>query len=257
MLDEGASIRPAVLVIAGVDPTGGAGLGADLAALQAMGCQGLPVPTAWTVQDGLRVTAVGPLGGTAVAEMLEALAGLRLAAVKIGMLGGGGVAAAVADWLEGLEEPPPVVLDPVLSASGGVALVDAAGRETLAGRLVPAAALVTPNLPEAAALCPEAPVEAEALARALVGRGAGAAVVTGGHGPGDPVDVLFDGVAVTRFSRTRSPGGHGTGCRFAAGCAAGLARGHALVEAVRASGDAVARALAGPRRGSARLLTLP
>lgn len=257
MPEVSASVPPAVVVIAGVDPTGGAGLGADLAVLQAMGCQGLPVPTAWTVQDGRALTSAGSLPGEAVAAMLAALADLELAAVKVGMLATEGVVDAVISWVCALNPRPPVVVDPVVLATGGGRLLEDAGVAALRARLLPLAALVTPNHDEARLLAGEAQGGPETLARALVSLGAGAAVVTGGHGAGAPVDVLFDGARIHRFERPRRPGAHGSGCRFASGCAAGLAHGRSVAQAVRDAGDALALALAAPRRGPAGLLTRP
>ena len=261
MREAPASLPPAVVVIAGVDPTGGAGLGADLAVLQALGCQSLPVPTAWTVQDGFALQAAGALTGKAVAAMLAPLGDLAPAAIKIGMLGTADVVQAVVSWLAdfGGSSWPPVVLDPVVLATGGGRLLDDAGIAALRQELLPRAALVTPNLQEARLLVPDAAAEADSgtLARALVAAGCGAAVVTGGHAVGDPEDVLFDGVVEHRFRRPRLDPAHGTGCRFASGCAAGLAHGRSVEQAVREAGDALARALAAPRRGEAALLTMP
>ncbi len=257
MPEAPASLPPAVVVIAGVDPTAGAGLGADLAVLQAMGCQGLPGPTAWTVQDGHAVRSAGALTGAAVEAMLGPLAELAPAAVKVGMLCTEDVVEAVIAWIVGLERRPAVVVDPVISSSSGARLLNAAGVARLREGLLPLASLVTPNLDEARVLAPDAGPTAVDLARALVDQGAQAAVVTGGHGAGDPADVLFDGAGAHRFVRPRLSGAHGTGCRFASGCAAGLAHGRDIPTAVKDAGDALALALAGPRRGPADLLTIP
>ena len=188
--------------------------------------------------------------------MLAPLAELEPSAVKIGMLATAGIANVVADWLASLDPLPAVVLDPVSVASGGHALLDSAGGAVLRARLLPECALVTPNLAEAAHLS-GVDGEPEEMARRLVELGVASAVVTGGHGADAPVDVLFDGSQIWRFRRGRLPDAHGTGCRFAAGCAAGLARGLPVHEAVEAAGDALALALAAPRRGPAGLLTVP
>ncbi len=250
---------PAVLLLGGLDPSGGAGLAADLSAVAALGCHGLPVASAWTVQDGHRVSGWQALPEADVrAQVMAAARAAPPAAVKTGMLAGAGPVAALADWLAGLAAPPPLVIDPVLAASDGTALVDAAGEALLCERLLPRAALVTPNAPEAARLTglpvPGDERAAAAVAEALLELGPAAVVVTGGHLADEPVDVLCDGRETVRFPRSRLPEAHGTGCRFAAACAAGLARGLPVREAVARAGEHLADRLAGERLG--RILPL-
>ncbi|TLY56937.1 MAG: hydroxymethylpyrimidine/phosphomethylpyrimidine kinase, partial [Gammaproteobacteria bacterium] len=142
----------AVLVIAGTDSSGGAGLARDLHTLAAFRTQAMCAVTAVTVQSDSRVIAVHPLAPDTVRAQIEsALATGRVWAIKIGMLGTGAIARAVAACLPPREQIP-MVLDPVLASSSGAALLDAGGREVLRERLVARATLVTPNIPEAAAL---------------------------------------------------------------------------------------------------------
>jgi hydroxymethylpyrimidine/phosphomethylpyrimidine kinase len=155
----------------------------------------------------------------------------------------------------------PLVVDPVIAASDGAPLLDAAGVESLRTRLLPLATLVTPNLAEAAALTGrtvDGPAAMADAARALVGLGARAALVTGGHLEGDAVDVLYDGRAVRELRAPRIPGPpvHGTGCALATAIAARLACGAALADAVGDAKAFVARAIAAamPLGHGARIL---
>jgi len=249
---------PAVVVLAGLDPTGGAGLAADLATLHALDCDPLPVATANTVQGPGGPGTVRALAEEEVRGALDAVTRMVApAAVKVGMLGGAGPARALLAWLEELPAAVPLVIDPVLAASDGTPLVDAAGEALLAGPLLRRATLITPTGPEAARLLGAAvPTDADAAercARELVDRGVGAALVTGGHLAGEPIDVLFDGVDALRIPRTRLPDARGTGCRLASACAAALARGDSVDDAVRLAGEHVARLLRGPRLPGGRL----
>jgi hydroxymethylpyrimidine/phosphomethylpyrimidine kinase len=243
------------LSIAGSDPTGGAGLQLDLQVFRALAVHGCAVPTALTVQDTAKVHSVLPLFPNVVTEQLRTL--LRDVpphAVKLGMLGSDDVLRAVdfgLDVLRGL--PVPIVLDPVLHASSGKELLQRRaipGLRTLVGR----AAIVTPNLAEAATLC-ERDVSTrtgmESAAKQLVAElGAGAALVKGGHREGDADDCLAvkgdAGVEIRWLAGERILGGevHGTGCALAAAIAARLARGDALPAAVDAARAFVRAAIA-------------
>lgn len=240
--------------MAGSDPSGGAGLQADVATFGAFGCHGQGVVTALTVQDSRGVHAAAPVDAVHVAAQLEALlADAPPAAAKTGMLPTAAVVEAVASaWLT--QAGVPLVVDPVLAASSGARLADADAEAALLEMLVPLAALVTPNAPEAAELTgiDVRDVEgAAAAARALLARGARAVLVKGGHIPGDEVtDVLVtagrpDAIAFTRLRITHPRRVRGTGCALSAAIAARLARGDALVDAVRAAGDWVHAAIAG------------
>ena len=198
--------------------------------------------TAVTVQSDSRVIAVHPLAPDTVRAQIEsALATGRVWAIKIGMLGTGAIARAVAACLPPREQIP-MVLDPVLASSSGAALLDAGGREVLRERLVARATLVTPNIPEAAALLGTQPATTEeellCQAHAWLALGASAVLIKGGHGStSEAVDLLVSaGGSPRRLIAARSARTHrGTVCALASGIAAGLAAGLEL-------GDACARA---------------
>jgi len=245
---------PNVLSIAGSDPSGGAGIQADLKTFSALGVYGMAVPTALTAQNTLAVSAIYDVGATAVRTQLEAVfADIRVDAVKIGMLGSAAVARTVADVLRDVA-PPFVVLDPVLRASTGRDLLDGDALAVVLDELMPLATVITPNAAEAALLLGEqttrvsTPAAARDAARALVARGARAALVTGGHleSADEVVDVLHDGTSVTEFriARERGSGTHGTGCTLSSAIAAWLARGATLSDACEAAQRFVAAAIA-------------
>jgi len=232
----------AVLVIAGSDSSGGAGLVQDVRTLARFGAQVMCAVTAVTVQSDSRVTAVHPVPPDTVRAQIEAaLATGRVGAIKIGMLGTRAIALTVAACLPPREQVP-IVLDPVLASSSGAALLDAGGREALRDNLVPRATLVTPNIPEAAALLGTEPAatEEELLrqAHAWLALGPAAVLIKGGHGSAsEAVDLLLSAgrsprrLIARRIAKTQ----RGTGCALASGIAAGLAEGLEL-------GDACARA---------------
>lgn len=225
----------AVLVIAGTDSSGGAGLTRDVATLTHFGTEALCAVTAVTAQTDAAVTALGKLPPELVsAQIAAAFATGRVRAVKIGMLGGAETVDAVGAALPPREHTP-VVLDPVFAASSGGELLDAAGREALRVRLLPRASLLTPNIAEAAALLDARPASAEeeivAQGRALCALGAAAVLMKGGHASGPlAIDWLIAGEGgVTRFSAPRLPRERrGTGCALASAIAAGLAAGLGL-----------------------------
>ncbi len=233
---------PRVLTIAGSDSGGGAGIQADLKAFAAAGAHGMSAIVALTAQNTVGVTAVHELPAEFVVAQLEAVfADLGIDAAKTGMLFSRSVIDAVADFLT--EHPVPLVVDPVLVASSGARLLEEDAVGALVARLFPLATVVTPNLIEAEALVGAAGSRRD-LAAALVGLGARAAIVTGGHGD-PPVDHLYDGrdhieIPVERHE-VRST--HGAGCTHSATLAALLARGLSLADAARgaarAAGDAV------------------
>ena len=260
------------VTIAGSDPTGGAGLQADVQVFRAHGVQGGGVPTALTVQDGRKVRQVLPVFPSVVLAQLRALFDTaRPDAVKLGMLATDDVARAVALALAGLDHPgarrPPLVIDPVLAASDGTPLLERRAWPALLA-LLRGATLVTPNLAEAEALTggeTATRAGAERAARALVlEHGAEAALVKGGHREGAPDDLLArrEGadVALRWLPGERIPGGgaHGTGCALSAAVAARLARGEDLLAAVLGARAYVAEALRrAEERGGARFLGIP
>ena len=230
---------PVALTIAGSDSSGGAGIQADLKTFAALGVYGASAITALTAQNTAGVTAVQAVPPEFVTAQIDAVFGdLAIGAVKIGMVAQRAIieaiAAALKRWL-----PRMIVLDPVMVASSGDRLIATDAVEALRHSLFPLATIVTPNLPEAAALTGGAPAGGEAeMARqgeALLRLGARAVLVKGGHSGGETsVDILVDAQGVTRFSAPRiaTRNTHGTGCTLSAAIAACLAKGADLREAV-------------------------
>lgn len=228
------------LTIAGSDSGAGAGIQADLKTFAARGVYGTSAITALTAQDTRVVHGVMVVPPAFVRAQIDAvLEDIGADAVKTGMLGSAAVVAAVADGLAA-HRVRRLVVDPVLRASGGRPLLARGGVAALLRRLVPLAEVVTPNLAEASMLVgfPVRDLRAmEEAARVLVGAGARAAVVKGGHLGGDPIDVaLVDGV-IHRLRAARVPGGapHGTGCTFAAAITAERAKDVPIEDAIRAA----------------------
>jgi hydroxymethylpyrimidine/phosphomethylpyrimidine kinase len=241
------------LSIAGSDPSGGAGLQADLKTFAAWSVYGTAVVTALTAQNTRGVRAIHPVPAAFVRAQIDVLLDdVTVHAVKTGMLPDGPVVEAVAD---GLARRPtrPLVVDPVLVSTSGDALADVSTLDALRRVLLPRASLVTPNLAEAEALT-GTPVRTRAdmaaAARALVGMGAHAALVTGGHLGGSAWDVLFADGQFVEFDapRVTDVSTHGTGCTLSAAITAALARGeplpHAIGRAKRYVSRGLARALA-------------
>jgi hydroxymethylpyrimidine/phosphomethylpyrimidine kinase len=231
---------PCVLAVAGSDPSGGAGLQADVRTCTGLGVYAAAVPTCITVQNTTGVRRVEPLDAGLVAEQIDAVLGdLEPRAIKLGLLPTARIVAAVAESLSS-HASIPVVLDPVLVATSGDALASADALAALVA-LLPRAALVTPNLAEAARLSGRA-VASEAdmitAARAIRLLGAGAVLVKGGHLAGEAVDLLLapDGEPTwLRAPRIDGPPVHGTGCALSAAIAARVALGDPLAEAARAA----------------------
>ena len=226
---------PVVLTIAGSDPSGGAGIQADLKTFATLGVYGAAVITALTAQNTCGVRGIEPVAPTFVVQQLDCvLADLEVRAIKTGMLGRGAVVEALAERLAAVATP--IVVDPVLVATAGQPLTEAGAVDVIRRRLLPLAALVTPNLAEAEALTGRvvsSPAEMRDAARALVDLGARAALVKGGHLDGLAVDVLHDGVKTHELTAPRVPGVfHGAGCTLAAAIAVGLAQGATLHAAV-------------------------
>jgi hydroxymethylpyrimidine/phosphomethylpyrimidine kinase len=240
---------PVALTIAGSDPSGGAGIQADLKTFVAFGVYGAGVVAALTAQNTRGVRAIAEVAPPFVAQQLEAvLDDLDVRAAKTGMLGGATVVAVVAERL-GARPLPHLVVDPVMVATSGDALLAPDALGVLRARLLPLATLVTPNLHEAEVLTGRrvrTPAEMREAARALVDLGAGAALVTGGHLAGPAVDVLLDGSTVHELPAPRVAGArpwHGAGCTLSAAVTAGLALGRDLEAAVAAAKGYVTRAL--------------
>jgi hydroxymethylpyrimidine/phosphomethylpyrimidine kinase len=241
-------LKVVVLTIAGSDSGGGAGIQADLKTFAAHGVHGTSAITAVTAQNSLHVVDAFALPPRQVVAQMEAVAAdMPVAAAKTGMLANRGIVEAVAEAVPRLRLPH-LVVDPVMVAKGGDALLDAGAVRAYVDALLPLAELVTPNLPEAAALLGR-PVrskdEMRAAARDLHALGPGAVVVKGGHLEGEAVDVFFDGRRLEELSAPRIPTAntHGTGCTFAAAVAARLGRGDALLDAVRGAKEFVTAAI--------------
>lgn len=238
------------LSIAGSDPSGGAGIQADLKAFSARGVYGMAALTALTAQNTRGVSGVSLVEPAFVAAQIAAVReDVRIGAVKIGMIGTAAIAAAVAGALEGLAAP--VVVDPVMVAKGGQALLADEAVVAVRDLLLPLAAVVTPNLPEAAALLGEDEATdragMEAQARRILDLGAQAVLIKGGHLAGaDSPDVLVHAGGVAWFDAVRVPTAntHGTGCSYSAAIAAELAKGLEPVEAVRVAKAWLGRAIA-------------
>jgi hydroxymethylpyrimidine/phosphomethylpyrimidine kinase len=233
-----------VLIIAGSDSGGGAGVQADIKAVSAMGGYAATAITAITVQNTKGVSAIHPVPDAIIAGQIKAvLEDIGADVIKTGMLATTGVVELVADLLEGQDPPIPLVLDPVMIATSGDRLVDAETEELIRDRLVPLASLVTPNIPEAERLTGgtvENLGDQIAAAEALMELGAKAALIKGGHLKGPVVtDVLVStrGMEIMERPRIQTRHTHGTGCTLASAIAARLANGEALSDAVRTSGD--------------------
>ncbi len=230
------------LTIAGSDSSGGAGIQADLKTFSALGVYGASVITALTAQNTQGVEAVHVVPPDFVLKQMRAVAAdLAVGAIKIGMLATSAVIEAVAEGLKDFAGIP-VVLDPVMVAASGDALLDADAVETLRSVLIPLARLITPNLAEAAKLLGVAPARNEyemaVQALKLAQAGANAVLIKGGHGGGPTsVDILFEGGEPFSLEAPRVPtrNTHGTGCTLSAAIAAELAKGASLKEAVAAA----------------------
>ena len=258
--------RPAVLVIAATDSSGGAGLTRDVRVLTDFAVDALCVVTAVTAQSDQKVSAVHHVPPEIIrAQIAAAFATRQIAAIKIGMLGTQATVEVVVAALS-VAAGIPIVVDPVLVSTSGGVLLDAGGRATLTGSLFPLAALVTPNVPEAAALLGESVAGDEAgliqQGEKLLGFGSQAILLKGGHPYAsgrysgrnegeDAVDLLISGDAAGSFpargrraselsierihSKRMVGSSRGTGCALASGIAAGLATGKSLGEACRAA----------------------
>ena len=230
---------PCVLSIAGLDPSGGAGILADAEAIRAVGARPLCVATALTVQTTRAVKRWEPVAPAIVHESAHALIlEENVRAIKIGMIADAKVAEAILKLVAPRPDLP-VIVDPVLESSSGVLLFKGKLDQARAAYLALAKhGMITPNLLEAAALLdlPRQPADGagvEQAARSLVGKGVRAALVKGGHLPGEPVDALAMGGAAEQFTEPRIKArARGTGCRLSSAIAAGLALGKPMRDAV-------------------------
>lgn len=239
-----------VLIIAGSDSGGGAGIQADLRAVSALGCFGMTAITALTAQNTVGVHGVLELDPAFVGQQIDVVASdIGVDATKTGMLSSPRIIEVVAAKIveHGLQ---PLVVDPVMMAKGGDPLLRPEAMGALRTRLLPLATVVTPNLPEAAALCGR-PVDSlddmREAARAIHTLGPRTVVVKGGHlsREQDAVDVFFDGDEFVELRRPRfdTPHTHGTGCIFASAIAAGLAQGLGTLGAIEQAKDLITAAV--------------
>jgi hydroxymethylpyrimidine/phosphomethylpyrimidine kinase len=241
------STKPRVLVVAGSDSGGGAGIQADIKTITMLGGFAMTAVTALTAQNTLGVEDVFPVDPSFVAAQMRAvLTDIGADAIKTGMLGSARVIEKVAGMYESLASGVPLIIDPVMVAKGGARLLDKGAHDALVLRLLPLASLLTPNLPEAEVLTGlriNSVRDMERAADALLGLGPSAVLMKGGHLEGDTItDILrtADG-AEHRFEgpRIRSRNTHGTGCTLASAIAAGVAEGLTLQGAVERARDFV------------------
>ena len=236
------------LTIAGSDSGGGAGIQADLKTFAALGVYGSSALTAITAQNTLGVTAVHELPPDMVAAQIDAvMSDIGADAVKTGMLANSGIIRRVAEKV-GEHAIDNLVVDPVMVAKGGDRLLQEEAVEALRSLLVPLAAVVTPNLPEASVLVGhsvESREDARRAAHDIVDMGARSVVVKGGHLQGDAVDVFYDGRQFRELSsaRVETTSTHGTGCTFASAVTAGLAQGMGVEDAVVRAKEYVTEAI--------------
>src|SRR5215510_7488681 len=246
---------PIAVTIAGSDSGGGAGIQADLKTFSALGVYGASVITALTAQNTRGVTGIHDVPGNFIAAQIDAVfSDLDVQAVKIGMLSQPAVIESVAAGLDRWKAKN-VVLDPVMVATSGDRLLNPEAIDVLKRVLIPRALIITPNLPEAAALLDEpiARNEDEMLAQAgrLRDRGARNVLIKGGHGTGaESVDMLVLPSSFTRLATPRvdTKNTHGTGCTLSSAIAAGLAKGLELIAAARDAKVYVSDAIAAARQ---------
>lgn len=229
-------MRGRVLVIAGSDSGGGAGIQADIKAVMAMGGFAATAVTSITAQNTLGVQAVHALSPELIeAQIVAVLDDIGADAIKTGMLGEAAAVLRVAEILVARSHRVPLVIDPVMVAKGGQSLLADEALGALRERLLPLATLITPNVPEAEALLGYAITDPADAATALLRTGAKAVLLKGGHGDrADVTDVLADADGISRFTMPRidTRHTHGTGCTLASAVAAGLAQGMSLADAV-------------------------
>jgi hydroxymethylpyrimidine/phosphomethylpyrimidine kinase len=246
-----------VLVLAGNDPTGGAGLQADIETLVSLGCHPAPVVTTLTVQDTVGVKHYQPVeAGLVIAQARAVLEDMPVAAIKAGMLGGAENVTALSAILNDYPEIP-LILDPVLASGRGDPLSDEAVVDALISLLIPQSMLVTPNIMEVMQLAPDAD-SVDAAAQALLSLGCGYVLVTGTHANTPEVANRLYGNRrlLETWNWERLPNDyHGSGCTLASACAATLAHDMDVLEAVAEAQDFTWHALAhGHRLGMGQFL---
>ena len=246
-------MNPKVLTIAGLDPSGGAGVAADLKTFGVFKVWGLAVVTSITYQNTVGISGVYHLPPQAVLGQLEAIiSDISIDAVKIGMLGSEETIARIIHFLQ-RHRLPRIVVDPVLKSSSGYPLLDKGGIKLLKEEIFPLVEVVTPNLAESSAL---SGVEVSTLqdmkeaARIIHNYGPKNVIITGGHLKQKATDLLYDGKEYTQFDSPKietSPM-HGIGCTFSSAIAAQLSRGVELKVAIQKAKDYILRSLQHPFR---------
>jgi hydroxymethylpyrimidine/phosphomethylpyrimidine kinase len=241
---------PRLLIVAGSDSSGGAGIQADIKTATLFGVYAMTAVTAVTVQNTRGIRGVQLMPAKMVADQIAAcLSDIGADAVKIGMLGSAGIARAVAASLQRHARNIPIVLDPVMISTSGRALLDKRGVDVLKRDLLPLCTLVTPNLPEARALTGMRGTDrkaAETASRKLIRMGAQAALIKGGHSTKQTLDDVLvwpGGVEIYAFPRIRTKHTHGTGCALSTAIACGLAQGMSLPLAVGRAREFVQHAI--------------
>ncbi len=236
--------KPHVLVISGLDPSGGAGIQADIQAITALGAHPLPIISCLTVQDTINVHGAEPVSAELIRKQLQCLAAdIPIHAVKTGALGDATVVRELSAFLRQRERLP-LVVDPVIKAAGGGDLADETLLSAMFSELFPLADVLTPNGPELQQLG-EHEQEADA-ARNLLKSGCNAVLATGGHGTGHHIEnILYRADGSTENWQLKRVGGeyHGSGCTLAAGISAGLAAGQSLEEAIERAQNFVAASI--------------
>ena len=246
---------PIALTIAGSDSSGGAGIQADLKTFAALGVYGASVITALTAQNTKGVSGIHQVPADFVTAQIDAVfSDLAIGAVKIGMVAELSVIGAIANGLAKWQ-PKHIVLDPVMVATSGDRLLKADAVEALRSKLIPTASLLTPNLPEAAALLDEPVATSENViasqGKRLLALGPRAVLIKGGHGQGaESIDYLVTSSGTIPLSapRVNTKNTHGTGCSLSSAVAAGLAKGEDMETAVRNAKAWVTAAIAAADR---------
>ncbi|MGE5415854.1 MAG: bifunctional hydroxymethylpyrimidine kinase/phosphomethylpyrimidine kinase [Acidobacteriota bacterium] len=237
-----------VLTIAGSDSCGGAGIQADLKTFAALGVYGMSVITAVTAQNTCGVSGVQEISQEIVAAQIDAIfSDIRIDAVKIGMVFSTGIINTIAAGLDKYSVSN-VVLDPVMFAKSGDALLQSSARQALIKELIPRSLVVTPNIPEAKAITGINIKDIDDMKQAALvihQMGALNVLVKGGHLTTDSIDVLYDGTEFTSFDslRIETVNTHGTGCTFSSAIAVGLAKHLSLTDAVRAAKEYITMAI--------------
>ncbi|MEA4965275.1 MAG: bifunctional hydroxymethylpyrimidine kinase/phosphomethylpyrimidine kinase [Oscillospiraceae bacterium] len=236
------------LSIAGSDCSGGAGIQADIKTFSALGCFGMSVIVSVVAENTCRVISIQDVAPQGIKDQIDAVfEDIPVDAVKVGMLSGIESMRAVAEKIKQYN-PKITVVDPVMIAKGGCALMQPEALETLKHEIIPISFLLTPNIPEAETITGmkiESVNDMKAAAKKIYGMGAENVLIKGGHLNGDAVDILFDGEINESFigERIRTKNTHGTGCTLSSAIAANLANGMELPEAVKAAKEYVTMAI--------------